>query len=142
MYPTVVKMPYRANLTANDMEIETILGEVVAKANHYMAVPDKQGGRRIIKDEAIRAYERAFKQQCTKYKDKRIAFPFYLYVKVFYRNANHDLDNSLKTLLDCLQYCNVITNDNLCVQIVAEKHRDPRNPRLEYGIRETQPSLF
>ena len=38
------------------MDIETIYGEVVAKANHYQAVPDKGGGRRIIKDDAIVEY--------------------------------------------------------------------------------------
>ena len=41
------------------METEIIHGQIVAKANHYQAVPGKAGERRIIKDEVIRAYERA-----------------------------------------------------------------------------------
>ena len=35
------------------MEMETIHGQILAKANHYMSVPGKAGERRIIKDEAI-----------------------------------------------------------------------------------------
>lgn len=38
------------------MIIETIYGQIVAKANHYMSVPGKGGAKRIIKDEVIRAY--------------------------------------------------------------------------------------
>ena len=39
------------------MEIETIYGQVIAKANHYQAVPGKFGTKRIIKDEKIRTYK-------------------------------------------------------------------------------------
>lgn len=46
------------------MIIETIYGQIVAKANHYMSVPGKGGAKRIIKDEVIRAYERNFIKQC------------------------------------------------------------------------------
>lgn len=45
------------------MEIETIHGQIIAKANHYQTVPGKGGTKRIIKDEKIRAYERTFIQQ-------------------------------------------------------------------------------
>lgn len=124
------------------MDIETIYGEVVAKANHYQAVPDKGGGRRIIKDDAIRAYEKAFAMQCVKYKNRAISTPFHLYVRVYYRNSMHDLDNSIKTILDCLQYNGAITNDNLCTQIVAEKHHDPKQPRVEYALTTQQMRLF
>jgi len=49
------------------MIIETIYGQIVAKANHYMSVPGKGGAKRIIKDEVIRAYERNFIKQCKTY---------------------------------------------------------------------------
>ena len=39
------------------MEIEVIYGQIIAKANHYQAVPGKFGTKRISKDEKIRAYE-------------------------------------------------------------------------------------
>ena len=45
------------------MEIEVIHGQIIAKANHYQAVPGKLGMKRIIKDEKIRAYERSFMKQ-------------------------------------------------------------------------------
>lgn len=48
------------------MEVETIHGQIIAKANHYQAVPGKFGAKRIIKDEKIRAYERSFMGQMHK----------------------------------------------------------------------------
>ena len=50
------------------MEVEIIHGQIVAKANHYQAVPGKFGKKRIIKDEVIRAYERSFIEQCKVYR--------------------------------------------------------------------------
>ena len=43
------------------MEVEVIHGQIIAKANHYQAVPGKSGTKRIIKDEKIRAYEHSLK---------------------------------------------------------------------------------
>lgn len=123
------------------LTIETILGEVVAKANHYQAVPDGNGGRRIIKDAIIRNYEAEFVRQVQKYKDKRINARFALYADIYYRNSTHDLDNSLKTVLDCLQYAKVITDDRYCVEIHATKHRDPYRPRVCFAIEEFEQML-
>lgn len=118
------------------MEYETIFGQMVAKANHYLAVPDKDGGRRIIKDEAIRAYERDFMRQCTLYKGKRLATPFRLFARVWHGSMRYDLDNSIKTLLDCLQMAGAIVDDKLCVSIQAEKRVDKFHPRVEYALQE------
>lgn len=115
-------------------EVEVILGQIVAKANHYQAVPDGYGGKRIIKDSKIRAYEQSFIRQCRKYAYKLIDRPFKLVVWVYYARKGFDLDNSLKTLLDCLQYAKAITNDNLCKKIIAEKKIDPYRPRVEFAI--------
>ena len=112
------------------MIIETIYGQIVAKANHYMSVPGKGGAKRIIKDEVIRAYERNFIKQCKTYKNKRISSRFRLFVRVWHSSPRFDLDNSLKTLLDCLQMANAITDDKLCYQIEAEKHLDKYCPRI------------
>lgn len=38
------------------MDVETINGQIVAKANHYLSVPAKHGEKRIIKDDVIRTY--------------------------------------------------------------------------------------
>ncbi|MEE0882258.1 MAG: RusA family crossover junction endodeoxyribonuclease, partial [Bacteroidales bacterium] len=115
------------------MEKEIIYGQIVGKANNYMVVPDGNG-KRIIKNEKIRAYERNFAKQCKIYANKRISSRFHLFVKVYNTSNRFDLDNALKTLADCLQYVGAITNDNLCTKIVAEKILDVRNPRVEFMI--------
>ena len=102
------------------METETIYGQIIAKANHYQAVPGKFGAKRIIKDEKIRAYEKSFMQQCRVYRNKGISSRFRLFVRVYHSSVRFDLDNSLKTLLDCLQMVGAITDDKLCFQIEAE----------------------
>lgn len=124
------------------MEIETIHGQILAKANYYQAVPDGNGGRRIIKDAAIRAYEQSFMEQCRIYKDKAINTPFTLFVKVYHSSMRYDIDNSLKTLLDCLQYAGAITDDNLRMEIRAKKAIDRRNPCIEFAIETREQTLF
>ena len=86
------------------MEYETIYGQVVSKANNYQAVPDGKGGKRIIKTALLRDYEDTFQRQCKVYKDRLIDTPFILHVDVFESSRVYDLDNALKTILDCLQY--------------------------------------
>lgn len=124
------------------MEKETIYGEVVGKANNYIVVPDRKFGEgRLVKNEKIRAYEKSFVNQCRIYKDKLINGRFKLFADVFYLHNGYDLDNSLKTILDCLQYCKAITNDKLCVSIIANKHIDRRNPRVTFWIEELEPTI-
>lgn len=125
-----------------DMEQETIFGQVVAKANNYMAVPDKEGGRRIIKSDSVRRYERNFAMQCRAYRGRKINSPFILHINVYQSSWRYDLDNSIKTVLDCLQMVGAITNDNLCTEIRARKGIDRTNPRVVFSIQETQPRLF
>jgi len=126
------------------MEVEVIRGQIIAKANHYQAVPGKFGQKRIIKDEIIRTYERSFMEQCKVYRNRRISSRFRLFVRVWHSSERFDLDNSLKTLLDCLQMVGAITDDKLCYQIEAEKHLDKYRPRIEYAILEVneQKQLF
>ena len=122
-------------------QTETIYGQVIAKANNYQAVPDGQGGRRIIKSDEVRRYERSFLNQCKVYRNRYISRPFRLIVKVFESSSRYDLDNSLKTILDCLQYAKAIKDDNLCVGIEAEKRVDRTRPRIEYRLVELEPKL-
>lgn len=126
------------------MEIEVIRGQIVGKSNHYQAVPGKDGSRRIIKDEKIRTYEHSFMQQCRIYRNKGVSSRFKLFVRVFHSSVRFDLDNSLKTLLDCLQMVGAITDDKLCFQIEAEKRIDKYDPRIEFAILEVneQKQLF
>ena len=126
------------------MTTETIYGQIVAKANNYLAVPDGNGARRIIKSDIVRAYERTFASQCTIYCGVGISTPFRLYALIWQRSKQYDLDNSIKTLLDCLQSVGAITDGNLCMEIVARKGIDRVNPRVEFAIEEInkQLSLF
>jgi Holliday junction resolvase RusA-like endonuclease len=55
-------------------------------------------------------------------------------IDVYYNSRRPDLDNSLKSTLDCLQKCSAIKNDNKCVEIIARKHLDKLNPRIEFDI--------
>lgn len=70
--------------------------------------------------------------------------PFRLFVQVWHSPERFDLDNSLKTLLDCLQMVGAIANDKLCYQIEAEKHLDKYHPRIELAIMEVneQKNIF
>ena len=117
---------------------ETIYGQVVSKANNYEIGNDKHGQRYIIKSEAMRAYERNFMNQCKVYKDRLINCHFTLYVAVYESSVRYDLDNALKTILDCLQMARAITDDNLCHKIVAEKRFDKHRPRVVFGIEPQQ----
>ena len=120
---------------------EIIYGQVVSKANSYMAVPDKQGGKRIIKNAKVREYEKSFCKQCKVYRGKYISRPFKLILTVFESSWSFDLDNALKTILDCLQYVRAIKDDNLCIGIDARKAIDRDKPRIEFSIEETEPTL-
>lgn len=120
------------------MERETIYGQIISKANNYQVGNDKHGQRYIIKSEAMRAYERSFMEQCRIYKDRNVNCYFTLYVAVYESSVRYDLDNALKTLLDCLQMVKAITDDNLCRKIVAEKRIDKYRPRVVFGIEPQQ----
>lgn len=123
------------------MDKETIFGQIVSKANNYVAVPGNNGTRRIIVSESVRNYQRSFRKQCKIYKNRGIDRPFNLHIDVWESSGRYDLDNALKTFLGCLQMVGAITNDNLCIGIHAKKHIDPRNPRVTFAIEETEPRL-
>ena len=120
------------------MEKETIYGQVIGKSNNYI-IGNSGESRHIIKNPQIREYESIFARQCKLYRDKRISGRFTLFVAVYQSSIRYDLDNSLKTVLDCLQMVNAITNDSQCFKIVAEKRLDKVNPRVVFSIEETEP---
>ena len=118
------------------------MGQVPSKSNSYIAVPDSAGGRRIIKNDHVRDYERSFASQCRLYKGRQISRPFSLHAVVYESTCSYDLDNAFKAVLDCLQMVNAITNDNLCMAIHARKVIDRQNPRVAFAIEELEPTLF
>lgn len=114
-----------------------VFGEIPAKANHYQVVPSKGRGPRIIKDNAVRNYEGWFVRQVKKkpgVPDEPICMPFTISVDVCYTNARHDLDNSLKTLLDCIQMAGIIKDDVLCKEIHARKIVNKYTPYVHFVI--------
>lgn len=91
---------------------------------------------RMFKSKALSDYEKSFYLQSSVYRNANITGLFELNLKVFYPANRADLDNSLKVVLDCLQYVKAIPNDNKCIRIVAEKYVDRDNPRIEFELTE------
>ena len=125
------------------MEKDIIYGVCPGKSSHYIvACNPATGERHISKDEVIRNYERSFVEQCTVYKDRMINKPFHFIMDVYYPDYKHDVDGACKTILDCAQYANCITDDRYCVKLDVTRHYDPIRPRVEFSIIETEPKLF
>jgi Holliday junction resolvase RusA-like endonuclease len=120
---------------------ETIFGQVPSKANTYMAVSGADESRRIIKGSDVREYERNFLRQISRYKDMNIKGRFRLFIHVYESSDRYDLDNALKTVLDCLQYAHAIENDNTCAEISARKIVDRQHPRIMFAIEEIDKPL-
>lgn len=113
--------------------IQTIYGNCPSKSNSYKIVTIGKHAS-LAKTKALKEYEDKFYIQCDKYRNKNIEGYFEFKIKVYYPSQRSDLDNSLKIVLDCLQRCKAIKNDNKCVKIIAEKYLDKENPRVEFEI--------
>lgn len=114
---------------------QTIIGQPPSKSNSYRII--QTGGHSALKKTAsTEQYERNFYMQVGPYRNLMIEGFFELSVRVYFSTMSHDLDNSLKVILDCLQYTRTIKNDNKCVKIVAEKFIDKNNPRIEFQLTE------
>lgn len=112
---------------------QTIIGQVPSKSNSYEIVTISGHGS-LAKKPGLRTYEQAFFVQVGKYRNLMIEGLFELHVRVYFTTMSHDLDNSLKIILDCLQYTKTIKNDNRCIRIVADKFVDKNNPRIEFSL--------
>jgi len=110
-----------------------IKGTAPSKSNCYKII--RLGNRcGMAKQKKLYDYENSFSIQMSEYDYKLIEGEFKFEVDVYYPNRRSDLDNSLKSTLDCLQKCKAIKNDNLCLEIIARKHLDKLNPRIEFKI--------
>lgn len=95
---------------------QVIIGSVPSKANSYRIITIARHGS-LAKTAAMKKYEQAFYMQCGKYRDKMITDYFRLDLDVFFPTMSHDLDNSLKVILDCLQSCKAIKRQSMrCYQ--------------------------
>lgn len=129
---------------------QVIYNNPPSKSNSYRIITINGHGS-LAKTDALKKYEKDFYLQCGAYRNKKIKGFFELYIDVYFSSNRPDLDNCLKSTLDCLQTCKAITNDRNCVKIVANKFIDKNNPRLEFtlvevdGIEERnskQPTFF
>lgn len=116
---------------------QTISGSPPSKSNQYKVITLKGHGS-LAKTAALKDYEKRFFLECGAYRNKKIKGFFELYIDVYFSSNRPDLDNALKSTLDCLQTCNAITNDRNCVKIVANKFVDAIHPRIEFTINEVQ----
>lgn len=126
----------------DELKYETIYGQVISKANNYTVGNNSGGGRYIVKTAELKAYERNFCRQCQLYRGRMVNGRFTLHVTVYESSKRYDLDNALKTILDCLQMVGAIKDDNLCERIFAEKRIDKLTPRVVFAIQESEPNLF
>tara|TARA_R100000541_G_scaffold14382_2_gene23825 strand:- start:898 stop:1254 length:357 start_codon:yes stop_codon:yes gene_type:complete len=115
------------------MQKYIVKGNCPSKSNCYKVI--KIGYRcGLGKQKKLQKYEDSFKLQMLNYEYKLIEGNFKFIIDVFYDSRRPDLDNSLKVVLDCLQKCNAIKNDNKCLEIIAKKHLDKEEPRIEFTI--------
>lgn len=118
-------------------KIQIIHGQCPSKSNSYRVVRIAGHGS-LAKGKGLKEYEKNFFLQCGKYRNAKIEGYFELYIDVYFTTQSHDLDNTLKIVLDCLQTIRAIKNDNRCVKIVAQKFIDKMDPRIEFTIKEIE----
>ena len=110
-----------------------ILGNCPSKSNQYKVI--RLGHKcSLCKQSSLKTYENSFTAQMSQYDYDMIEGEFKFVIHVYYPNRRSDLDNSLKVVLDCLQKCGAIKNDNKTIEIIARKHLDKENPRIEFDI--------
>ena len=112
---------------------QTILGQAPSKSNSYKII-NVAGHAHLGKQGALQRYEKAFYMQAGYYRNLMVEGYFELHIRFYFASQAHDLDNGLKAVLDCLQQCKAIKNDNRCTRIVADKFVDKANPRIEFRI--------
>lgn len=110
----------------------TIHGAVPSKSNSYKIITIS-GHASLAKQPPLRRYERDFALQCP-LRGEDLQRRFRLDIDVYFASDRNDLDNALKAVLDCLQGCQAIHNDRLCVEIHARKLVDKTNPRCVMAI--------
>lgn len=120
--------------------METIFGTPPSKSNGYRIITISGHGS-LTKTDALKKYENDFYIQCSKYRNLNIDAYFELYVKVFYPHQRADIDGSLKVLLDCMQKCHAIKNDNKCTKILIGKYLDKNTPRVEFVLKQVGDNL-
>lgn len=92
------------------------------------------------KTSKLQKYEKAFALQCTKYRNLMIDGSLRLCIDVYFERLSSDIDGCLKIVQDCLQTNKAIVNDNRIDSLRVDKHKDKKNPRIEFHIEIIGPS--
>ena len=117
----------------------TIKGIPPSKSNCYKIITlkgkDGKSHASLSKSDAMKKYEQDFYIQLPPHlRNINLDCFFEFHINVYYPSQRSDLDNSLKGILDILQFTKTIKNDNKCVSIHAYKALDKDNPRVEFKI--------
>lgn len=132
--------PFSSPAAIASKHVQVIMGIIPSKTNRkgirvIPATATKKAIAIVYKPTAQKEYEASFANQCNKYRNANISQDFEIEADVYFSRRNADLDNAFKCILDCLQEVDAITNDNLCVRIVANKYIDASNPRVEFTLK-------
>lgn len=133
MQDTRSRQQFLTQASMVEYEKVTIVGQVPSKSNGYRII-NTGGHASLKKSDALKRYETAFYMQMGVYRNLHIDGLFELHMDVYFTSMSHDLDNSLKVVLDSLQSGGAIKNDNRCTHIVARKFIDKTNPRIEFRL--------
>lgn len=107
---------------------QIIYGTPPSKSNSYTPV-----GNRMFKKQNVKDYEKTFILQYRLH-HKRIEGYFKLTMTVYFPSESHDLDGSLKVILDCLQKLGAVKNDKNNKELHIYKEIDEANPRIEFEL--------
>lgn len=95
-------------------------GEVPAKKNRQRAIHMSGNRIGILKADVVRDYEEMVDIEVIGQKIKRVEGPMILTMELVYRR-NRDIDGSLTTIMDCLQFAGVYDNDIDITQVKCKK---------------------
>ena len=95
-------------------------GEVPAKKNKQRAIHMAGNRIGILKADVVRDYEEMVWVEVIGQKIKKIEGPIRLTMELVYRR-NRDIDGSLTTIMDCLQFAGVYDNDMSITEIECTK---------------------
>jgi len=113
----------------------TIKGQPPSKSNCYRVITINGHGS-LAKSKKLVDYEKFFLLQIPPmYSGMMIEKTMRVEIDCYYKTMKPDLDNSAKTILDCLQKGRVIRNDNRVIELMMRKYIDKIRPRAEIKIK-------
>jgi len=99
-------------------------------------------GRKYVSKEGL-AFKQMIKDECDRLKIPPFTEEVNLEVKLFFKDryGRRDLDNYTKVVMDALEQCGVLLNDNLVKCLTVEKHKSSVES-LEIKIKNYERSII